>query len=61
MRFRIVAKRYKQPVQYLVRLGDGKVVRWPQNAVQRHLGVGSTGTIVQGRKGERLVPDAIDA
>lgn len=61
MRYRIAAKRYRKPVVLIVRTEDGQVRRVEQNAVQRRLDVGETGRIVQGRKGMRFVPDAIDA
>lgn len=61
MRFRITAKRYKKPACFILRTEDGRVLRVEQRANQRHLAVGTTGRMVQGRHGMRFVVDAIDA
>ena len=61
MRFKIIAKRYQTPFQFLVLLADGRTVRVDCGPSTAFLDVGSTGRIVEGRKGPRFLVDAIDA
>lgn len=66
MRFKIVARSYRNPSQpYLVRVWSSpthsQTRRIESQQLGRHLGVGDSGRMVQGRNGVRFVPDAIDA
>ena len=60
MRYKVVAKQYKNPGHLLVRLQDGRVLRGEPQRLGLHLQVGDTGEMVQGRSRPYFKPDAID-
>ena len=60
MRYKIIAKQYKQPGNLIVRLEDGRIIRGHPTQLGRYLSVGDTGTLVQGRSHLHFKPDAID-
>jgi hypothetical protein len=60
MRYKVIAKQYKQPGNLILRLEDGRVVREHPSVTGRHLGVGDTGIAVQSGNRTHFKPDAID-
>lgn len=59
MRYKVVARQYKQPGHLIVRLEDGRVIRGSHH-LPAHLKVGDTGVMVQGHHRPCFKPDAID-
>lgn len=60
MRYKIIAKQYKQPGHLIVQLANGQMVRGLPEAMGRHLSVGDAGTLVAGHKRQHFRPDAIE-
>ena len=62
MRFRIIARSYRNQQPYLLRLEDGRVVKDLLRWVGFKPAVGMTGTILHDERGrQRMKLDAIDA
>lgn len=64
MNYKVVCRSQHKPHQFLIRLGDGSLLRDTLEKVPRNVHVGETGTLVtiNSHRGPftRMLPDAID-